>query len=80
MSTPQAGSPAKFQYSAGEDEEQLGRNAAALTTQGGGRWKVTDDSRGLERTFHFKTFKATWVGSQFHVIDLPESKMLSACI
>ncbi|KAG9989902.1 transcriptional coactivator/pterin dehydratase, partial [Aureobasidium melanogenum] len=60
MSTSQQQSSVRFLCSAGEDEEQLGRNAIALTTTGGGRWKVTDDKRGLERTFRFKTFKATW--------------------
>ncbi|KAI5257114.1 transcriptional coactivator/pterin dehydratase [Aureobasidium subglaciale] len=60
MSSSQEQSSVQFQYSAGENEEQLGRDATALTTQGGGRWKVTSDSRGLERTFRFKTFKATW--------------------
>ncbi|CAD0088581.1 unnamed protein product [Aureobasidium mustum] len=60
MSSPSQQPSVRFQYSAGEDEEQLGRNAIALTKEGGGRWKVTDDNRGLERTFRFKTFKATW--------------------
>ena len=60
-SSSQSSSAVRFEYSAGEDEEQLGRNATALTTRGGGRWKVTNDNRGLERTFRFKTFKATWV-------------------
>ncbi|KAG9546224.1 hypothetical protein KCU71_g16157, partial [Aureobasidium melanogenum] len=60
MSTSQQQSSVRFECSAGENEEQLGRNAIALTTTGGGRWKVTDDKRGLERTFRFKTFKATW--------------------
>ncbi|KAG9533712.1 hypothetical protein KCU73_g1025, partial [Aureobasidium melanogenum] len=60
MSSSQQQSSVRFLCSAGEDEEQLGRKAIALTTTGGGRWKVTDDKRGLERTFRFKTFKATW--------------------
>ncbi|KAG9715978.1 hypothetical protein KCU75_g23617, partial [Aureobasidium melanogenum] len=60
MSSSQQQSSVRFECSAGEDEEQLGRNAIALTTAGGGRWKVTDDKRGLQRTFRFKTFKATW--------------------
>lgn len=61
MSSAQTGPAMRFQFSAGEDEEQLSRSATALTTTGGGRWKPTDDNRGLERTFRFKTFKATWV-------------------
>ncbi|KAG9620340.1 hypothetical protein KCU95_g20101, partial [Aureobasidium melanogenum] len=60
MSSSQQQSSIRFECSAGENEQQLGRNAIALTTAGGGRWKVTDDQRGLERTFRFKTFKATW--------------------
>ncbi|KAH0350242.1 hypothetical protein KCU81_g2653, partial [Aureobasidium melanogenum] len=60
MSSSQKPSSVRFQFSADEDEEQLGRNANALTIEGGGKWKVTDDNRGLERTFRFKTFKATW--------------------
>ncbi|KEQ71790.1 transcriptional coactivator/pterin dehydratase [Aureobasidium namibiae CBS 147.97] len=59
-SSSQRQSTVRFQFSAGEDEEQLGRDAASLTTGGQGRWRVTDDNRGLERTFRFKTFKATW--------------------
>ena len=69
MSSSESKSTVRFQYSAGEDEEQLSRDAAALTTQGGGRWKVTDDSRGLERTFRFKTFKATWVCEHSAFLD-----------
>jgi 4a-hydroxytetrahydrobiopterin dehydratase len=61
MSSSQQQSTVRFQFSAGEDEEQLSRDATALVTEGQGRWKVTDDNRGLERTFRFKTFKATWV-------------------
>lgn len=61
MSSSESRSAARFQYSAGENEEQLGRQATALTTEGGGRWTATNDNRGLERTFRFKTFKATWV-------------------
>jgi len=67
-SSSQQQSAVRFQYSAGEDEEQLGRDAAALTTGGQGRWKVTDDNRGLERTFRFKTFKATWVREAFYLL------------
>jgi hypothetical protein len=61
MSSSQPQSTVRFQFSAGEDEERLGCDAAALVTEGQGRWKLTNDNRGLERTFHFKTFKATWV-------------------
>ncbi|CAD0108746.1 unnamed protein product, partial [Aureobasidium uvarum] len=38
-SSSQQQSSVHFQYSAGEDKEQLGRDATALTTEGGGRWK-----------------------------------------
>jgi hypothetical protein len=69
MSSSQQQSTVRFQFSAGEDEEQLGRDAAALVTEGQGRWKVTDDSRGLERTFRFKTFKATWVCEHSAFLD-----------
>ena len=69
MSSSQQQSSVRVQYSAGEDEEQLGRNAIALTTEGEGRWKVTDDKRGLERTFRFKTFKANWVCDKDKLLD-----------
>jgi hypothetical protein len=69
MSSSQQQSSVRFLCSAGEDEEQLGRKAIALTTTGGGRWKVTDDKRGLERTFRFKTFKATWVSGDRTSLD-----------
>lgn len=69
MSSSQQPSSVRFQFSADEDEEQLGRNANALTIEGGGKWKVTDDNRGLERTFRFKTFKATWVCEKHTFLD-----------
>lgn len=72
MSYSQQQSSVRFEYSAGEDEEQLSRNAAALTTESGGRWKVTDDKRGLERTFRFKTFKATWVCEEVALCLVPK--------
>ncbi|KAF8524948.1 pterin 4 alpha carbinolamine dehydratase-domain-containing protein, partial [Trichophaea hybrida] len=34
--------------------------AAALLVEGGGKWHLTSTRKGLEREFHFKTFKKTW--------------------
>lgn len=45
-----------------------GANVSALTArltpllrQSGGRWTLTADGMGLERSFRFKTFTKTWV-------------------
>ncbi|TKA68004.1 hypothetical protein B0A49_05049 [Cryomyces minteri] len=45
-------------FSAGEDESLVSREANSLTSTG--RWALTGDRKGLERKFHFKTFKAAW--------------------
>ncbi|GAB7355072.1 hypothetical protein MBLNU459_g5661t2 [Dothideomycetes sp. NU459] len=50
----------RIKCSAGEDEAKVSSQATALTGSGGGRWRLTDDGKGLERGFRFKTFKATW--------------------
>ena len=47
--------------SEGQNKEELLENLRPLLQSEGGRWILTSDGRGLERTFHFKTFKATWV-------------------
>ena len=42
-----------------EDNDAVTRQATALVD--GGRWRLCNDGKGLEREFKFKTFKATWV-------------------
>lgn len=47
--------------SAGEDAQDVLRQATALIDNG--KWQLCNGGKGLERPFKFKTFKATWVGS-----------------
>lgn len=47
--------------SEGYDPEQASRDLGSLLKINGGRWTLTDDGKGIERTFKFKTFKKTWV-------------------
>lgn len=51
-------------YSETEDMgqlQQLQPSVSALLVDGGGRWTLSLNRKGLERQFHFKTFKMTWV-------------------
>ena len=47
--------------SPGQDEEEIVGRLDSLLSVANGRWSLTSDGKGLERTFHFKTFKGTWV-------------------
>nr|POF04143.1 hypothetical protein CFP56_21898 [Quercus suber] len=56
--TMQSATP-PLQISQGEDAEAVREQAAALVQ--GGRWRVCNEGRGVEREFRFKGFKVTWV-------------------
>ena len=56
-----ASSVASPHFSAGSDSDTAGKTLALLLTSGGGRWMLTENGEGLERTFKFKTFAKTWV-------------------
>ncbi|RYP03065.1 hypothetical protein DL764_005414 [Monosporascus ibericus] len=60
-STTAATSTPKF--SAGSDEQALTRTLEPLleSAGSGGRWTLTPNGAGLERSFKFKTFGKTWV-------------------
>ncbi|KAK1759402.1 pterin 4 alpha carbinolamine dehydratase-domain-containing protein [Echria macrotheca] len=47
-------------FSASTDTAAAHAALAPLITPGGGRWRLTADGEGLERTFKFKTFAKTW--------------------
>lgn len=47
----------------GQDTEELHRNLYLLLHSRGGRWRLTADGKGVQRTFTFETFKRTWVSS-----------------
>jgi len=60
--------PPQISCSAGEDFAQVTRETTPLiTSETGGRWQLTDDGKGLERGFRFKTFRATWVSRRAFV-------------
>ena len=52
---------AKPSYSANEKTEEVDHLLYPLLKEGGGTWELSGDSKGLERTFKFKTFRTTWV-------------------
>jgi hypothetical protein len=52
---------AKPTFSAGEDEVKIANEVSSLLSTHGGRWTLTSEGKGLERSFRFKTFKKTWV-------------------
>lgn len=46
-------------FAEGSDEAALARDLDSLVS-GGGRWALTDDGQGVQRSFKFKTFAKTW--------------------
>ncbi|RYP42301.1 hypothetical protein DL768_010350 [Monosporascus sp. mg162] len=50
-------------FSAGSDEQTMSRTLEPLLESAGrgGRWTLTPNGEGLERSFKFKTFAKTWV-------------------
>lgn len=50
-------------FSQNEDPEVLQKALESLLVDknGGGKWRLSKDCKGLERTIKFKTFKTTWV-------------------
>lgn len=51
----------------GQDTEQLRRNLEPLLRSRSGRWCLTPDDKGIQRSFKFETFKRTWVSSDWDV-------------
>ena len=52
-------------FSEGENHDQLANDMATLLANG--RWVLSDDRKGIERRFQFKTFNKTWVsGCSFY--------------
>jgi hypothetical protein len=56
--------------SPGYDPEEASQDLAVLLKSSGGRWTLTADGKGIERTFKFKTFKKTWVS-----VDDPQGEL-----
>lgn len=54
---------ARPQFAPAADEAVLGPLLDPLLSDGGGRWQLTPDGHGLERSFAFKTFAKAWVRS-----------------
>ncbi len=51
-------------FAEGADADALGAALSPLLAQEGpGRWSLTAAGDGIERSFKFKTFAKTWVGS-----------------
>ncbi|KAL1874532.1 hypothetical protein Daus18300_003551 [Diaporthe australafricana] len=51
-----AAAAASPKFSEGSEEPRLTQELDALL----GRWKLTEDGQGIERSFKFKTFAKTW--------------------
>jgi hypothetical protein len=60
-------------YSAGSDPELVDTSLILLTkkTDNNRSWKLTPQGNGIERSFKFKTFKKTWVGSRLLLLLRP---------
>lgn len=52
-----AAAAASPKFSEGSDEPRLNQELKELL----GRWRLTEDGQGIERSFKFKTFAKTWV-------------------
>lgn len=59
MTTSAMAPQAKF--ADGSDEATVGKELNSLIS---GKWTLTEDGQGIERSFKFKTFAKTWVSSQ----------------
>lgn len=58
----------RFFPAQGEDEARLTRKLNVLLEERGGRWRLTEDGKGIERCFRFKTFDSAWVtGRHSHI-------------
>ncbi|MCJ1427457.1 hypothetical protein MMC29_005360 [Sticta canariensis] len=51
----------RFVPAQGEDEARLARKLNVLLEERGGRWRLAEDGKGIERCFRFKTFDSAWV-------------------
>ena len=59
--------------SEGEDAEQLAKDVTPLV-EGGGKWELLENRRGLRTEFRFKSFKTTWVRTSHCYISKPCSR------
>ncbi|PBP23996.1 PCD-like protein [Diplocarpon rosae] len=57
MSSHHSPTPA---FSASYDPSQATRDLTPLLRANGGRWTLTENGKGVQRSFKFKTFKRTW--------------------
>jgi hypothetical protein len=48
-------------YSEGEDIEHISKELARLIHRTERNWALSENGKGLERSFKFKSFKTTWV-------------------
>lgn len=45
----------------GQDKDRVLQELEPLLREGGGRWSLIPNRRGIEADFQFKTFNLTWV-------------------
>lgn len=45
----------------GQDKDRILQDLEPLLREGGGRWSLIPNRRGIEANFQFKTFGKTWV-------------------
>ena len=48
-------------FAEGSDTTAVKEALSPLLSVSGGRWALTADGQGIERSFKFKTFAKTWV-------------------
>lgn len=61
----------RFVPAQGEDQVNLARKLDMLLEERRGRWRLTEDGKGIERCFRFKTFDSTWVTGRYTIIIAP---------
>lgn len=65
----------------GEDGARLARDLKMLLEESEGRWRLTEDGKGIERGFRFKSFDSAWVtGRHTHIFHLPPTGIISVLL
>ena len=53
--------PSEPVFSSNYDPEEGTKDVEPLLRSNGGKWRLVESGKGVERSFKFKTFKKTWV-------------------
>lgn len=70
----------RFFSAQSEDEAHLARKLHVLLEESGGRWRMTEGGKGIERCFRFKTFDSAWVTGHYTHIPVTPNGDISTYI